>query len=1192
MAKKTTAPKLQEDIQTDEELNAFLDRPGLCVLDIYSEWCGPCLGMVGSLRKLKLDLGGDNLSFAICKADTIEVFKRFRRKSEPTWLFVTNHKAVNIFFGTDVPKLFSLIYSELRLVSLKTRNFYELNEYQPIELQRLKIKEEAINKALALEFEKKETKRLNYLYGVTNTIMENLIDMGVTIFGPQVNRDLLKIILQRGEQLKIQCKERKTVVLTREHFQTIHFDCPNPIRDEVLEQLEGKELFICYWKVMGDGEDVARILKQFAEDLQMSHTEPTADETEESVLLPAILQPLEVKIEEEIEDSQMSLAQSQDKLLTPPRSFKSQDLLGSLREYEEDSNEEEIYYPALDLDFPTDFRDFDEQLSDKDEVDLFPVVVKKKTKTKKISIPPIWTPNNQRSHAALIYTYFRNQTVTFLPPDPKPEPPYVIMAFDVYKKRDLILHAERYRNEVPMYGFFTSDDADEAKFITNSLEKYKVQTTNDKIVLKVKKATSHTMLQLVTYGPSYVSPNLVVAQDEVLKFFPPTYKTAEQQLQEERANLAKETIEKQAKSIKKQKTPKTKETIEMKRHSDKLLETQDPNTLVERALSLNGLEVANETIVPEEILDVYSDWCGPCLGMVGSLKKIKLEVGGDNLQLAICKADHITALKRFRRKSEPTWLFVTEGKAINLMFGTDVPRLMKLITLELTRLKEGIKSRPVYNIDEYQPEEVARRKVKEDAEALALQIETADREKKRLAYLTYVTDTIMENLSDIGITIFGPQVNRDMFKKINEPADALKIQCKDRKVVQISKADFDIIHFKCPNPLNDDVLNLLNGKELLVCFWKLPAEGEEIPILLKQYEHELTKTVTEPADEFNEEERITPAIIAPMDVKVEYEVEDDDICLEEESAEPVEDIAEPEGEIIEPADEEEAEEDELDIESGNEPSPPEIPILDLDLGLDEPKPEEEKPPEIVTVTEIPKKRTCTKTVTIPPIWVPNNHRTHAALIYVYFHNQTSAFLPPDPVPEPPHVIMAFDAYKKRDLISHAESHKDDVPLYGFFTSEDPDEAKFIANSAAKYKPVSANDKLILKVNKASSNTMLSLVTYGPSYVSPNSVVGHEEAKKFFPETYKTAEQEAAEEAAKELEDPSTKRKSKKSRSSKTTGDIEAPTTPTSGEEESGDSITAAAEGDAEGVETVTADAVDEGAKVENVGAAEAQDTNN
>ncbi|XP_022219539.1 thioredoxin domain-containing protein 3 isoform X2 [Drosophila obscura] len=486
------------------------------------------------------------------------------------------------------------------------------------------------------------------------------------------------------------------------------------------------------------------------------------------------------------------------------------------------------------------------------------------------------------------------------------------------------------------------------------------------------------------------------------------------------------------------------------------------------------------------VLDIYSEWCGPCLGMVGSLRKIKLELGGDNLQLAICKAGSISYLERFNKKSEPTWMFVTGGKAINIMFGTDVPKLVAIITkmLQSTMAKEVHQS---YEITELQPIELEQQEVKNKALRLAENIELEECKRKRLEYLKSVTDCIMQNLPDIGITVFGPQVNREMFKKLSEPADPLKIQCKDRKVFTITRSDFTTVNFASENPLASDVIEQLYDKELLMCFWKVEDALGSPPNVLRQYAHELTKETIKPPDEFNEEEITVPPIIVPLDVTVQIKRE---VCETEAEIVRVEQLN----------DNKEEDKSEVDNEAAED--------------RDEGKLEDS---------------TNFKTIRIPPIWVPSDQRTNAALIYTYFRGQTSAFLPPDPVPEPPHIVMTFDAYKKKDLDILLESCREDIPLYGFFTSDNPQTAVFIANSVEKYnaKPYVPTDKIVLKVNKVKTQTVPMLMAYGPSYVSTNSVVGHKEACQFFPDNYKSALQEEAELHAVKAEKPKKRKKNKK-----------------------------------------------------------------
>ncbi|KOC70274.1 Thioredoxin domain-containing protein 3 like protein [Habropoda laboriosa] len=121
-----------------------------------------------------------------------------------------------------------------------------------------------------------------------------------------------------------------------------------------------------------------------------------------------------------------------------------------------------------------------------------------------------------------------------------------------------------------------------------------------------------------------------------------------------------------------------------------------------------------EKLLTKTVVDIYSEWSGPCTGMISILKKIKMEIGGDALSYATAKCDYISDLERFQGKSEPTWMFIHNGRMVNLMFGAQCPQFLKLLTTELQRVQNGQEHEFSIHVSEESPEEVKRLKIIEE----------------------------------------------------------------------------------------------------------------------------------------------------------------------------------------------------------------------------------------------------------------------------------------------------------------------------------------------------------------------------------------------------------------------------------------------------------------------------------------------
>ena len=70
---------------------------------------------------------------------------------------------------------------------------------------------------------------------------------------------------------------------------------------------------------------------------------------------------------------------------------------------------------------------------------------------------------------------------------------------------------------------------------------------------------------------------------------------------------------------------------------------------------------------------------------------------------------------------------------------------------------------------------------------------------------------------------------KEAYRKSADIADKMELQCKDRKIVKICPKMLGILFYEIENPLDDDVIEYIFTKEILIFLWKLGETDTRSP---------------------------------------------------------------------------------------------------------------------------------------------------------------------------------------------------------------------------------------------------------------------------------------------------------------------------------------------------------------------------
>lgn len=501
MAKKGQA-QLQVEVTNDEEWEKLLQREGLIVVDIYSDWCGPCNAMLNNLRKLKLEVGGDYLHIAQAKCNDITQLARFRNKSQPTWMFISNRNVLQLIFGADSPKLLQLIIEELEKEAqirngLQERVGWSITTLSPEEQEQDNIKKAKEEEACRLVEEKIKQALYDRRMAVAQIVLQTVPKNGIIIVMPQA-RDMVKTTLaelwdQSG--LAITLTERPT--FTEAMLEELLYFTDFRFSDMDVSELLGSSC-IAYFLKTTDSEydgDIDELVKKFIYG-EMKEP-PGSPESPAQLLKGYVVITKEIKSSTDLK-SKTTLNDSKSNVPSKLQ-MQSSTLLHSK-----------------------------EML---DNMQSFSHIVEEET----IEVTGIWVPPNSLVRATAIKLLFPKIYDPVALPDPVPIPPHVAIAFDAVKRREVLGAMRNYENEVMHYGFFSDDKPGQAKLLAKTLKKFdktKDKSPTVRLVIQLSRKKSEALCVLSQLNPTYISHNTVVGEEDCKYFFPEGYDevTAEEEV--------------------------------------------------------------------------------------------------------------------------------------------------------------------------------------------------------------------------------------------------------------------------------------------------------------------------------------------------------------------------------------------------------------------------------------------------------------------------------------------------------------------------------------------------------------------------------------------------------------------------------------------------------------------------------------